>query len=53
MGYKWCSDPIVVIFFEMKKNFISKKITSVGSSAFQKNLQQLDQTDTCNFFDIF
>ena len=37
-------------FFEMK---ISKKITSVGSSAFQKNLQQLDQTDTCNFFDIF
>ena len=30
--------PVVVIFF---KNV--KKITSVGSSAFQKNLQQLDQ----------
>jgi hypothetical protein len=53
MGYKWCSDPIVVIFLEMKKNFISKKITSVGSSPFQKNLQRLDQSDTCNFFDIF
>ena len=32
MGFKWCFDPIVVIFFEMK--FFS----------FQKNLQVLDQS---------
>ena len=32
------ADPVVVIFFKK-----SKKITSVGSSAFQKKLQQLDQ----------
>ena len=39
-------DPTLVIFFGNEKIFISKKITSVGSSAFQKNLQRLDQTDT-------
>ena len=38
-----------IFFFEMK---ISKKITSVGSSAFQKKLQQLDQP-TLVFFCIF
>ena len=31
------------IFFEMKYFLFPKKITSVGSSAFQKNLQRLDQ----------
>ena len=34
-------------FFEMK---ISKKITSVVSSAFQKNLQRLDQPTLIIFF---
>ena len=38
-------DPVVVIFF---KNV--KKITSVGSSAFQKNLQRLDQPTLVFFF---
>ena len=41
MEFKWCCDPIVVIFFEMIFFFISKKFTSVGS------------VNTCNFFDIF
>ena len=30
MGFKWCFDPIVVIFFEIKIFSFSKKITSVG-----------------------
>ena len=38
-------DPVVVIFF---KN--AKKITSVGSSAFQKKLQRLDQPTLVIFF---
>ena len=38
-------DPVVVIF---SKNV--KKFTSVGSSAFQKNLQRLDQPTLVNFF---
>ena len=39
-------DPVVVIFF---KNV--KKITSVGSSAFQKILQRLDQPTLAIFFE--
>ena len=42
---KFALDPVVVIF---SKNV--KKITSVGSSAFQKNLQRLDQPTLVNFF---
>ena len=38
-------DPVVVFFF---KNV--KKITSVGSSGFQKNLQRLDQPTLVIFF---
>ena len=38
-------DPVVAFFF---KN--AKKITSVGSSAFQKNLQRLDQPTLVIFF---
>ena len=34
----------------MKKFSFQKKITSVGSSAFQKNLQRLDQPTLVNFF---
>ena len=30
MGFKWCFDPIVVIFFEIKIFSFPKKITSVG-----------------------
>ena len=33
--------------------FFQKKITMTGSSAFQKKLQRLDQTNTCNFFVTF
>ena len=40
-------DPIVVIF---SKNV--KKITSVGSSAFQKNLQRLDQPALVFFLEM-
>ena len=43
MGFDWCFDPILTIFLEMKFFSFPKKITSVGSSAFQKNLQRLDQ----------
>ena len=32
MGFKWCFDPIVVIFFEIKIFSFPKKITSVGWS---------------------
>ena len=39
-------DPVVVIFFKK----CQKKITSVGSSAFQKNLQRLDQPTLVIFF---
>ena len=38
MGFKWCFDPIVVIFFEIKNFSFPKKITSVGWSS------------RCNFF---
>ena len=38
-------DPVVVIFFKK-----CQKITSVGSSAFQKNLQRLDQPELVIFF---
>ena len=30
MGFRWCCDPIVVIFFETKFFSFSKKIASVG-----------------------
>ena len=43
---KFALDPVVVIF---KKNV--KKIASVGSSAFQKNLQRLDQPTLVIFFE--
>ena len=42
MGFNWCSDPTLVFVFKWKFFWISKKITSVGSSTFQKNLR-LDQ----------
>ena len=38
MGFRWCCDPIVVIFFETKFFSFSKKIASVGWSS------------RCNFF---
>ena len=38
------------MFFWNENFFISQKISSVGSSEFQKELQVLDQP---NFFDIF
>ena len=44
---KFALDPVVVIFF---KNV--KKITSVGSSAFQKNLQRLDQPTLVIFLEM-
>ena len=40
----------LVNFFGNENFFISQKISSVGSSEFQKELQVLDQP---NFFDIF
>ena len=43
---KFALDPVVIIFF---KNV--KKITSVGSSAFQKNLHRLDQPTLAIFFE--
>ena len=43
---KFALDPVVVIF---SKNV--KKITSVGSSAFQKKLQRLDQPTLVIFFE--
>ena len=38
------------IYFWYQNFFISKKITSVGSSAFQKKLQRLDQLTLVIFF---
>ena len=42
MGFDWCFDPTLVFFFEIENFFVFKKITSVGLSAFQKNLQVLN-----------
>ena len=44
---KFALDPVVVIFF---KNV--KKNTSIGSSPFQKNLQQLDQPTLVIFLEM-
>ena len=44
--------PYLYFFLEMEIFSFPKKITSVGSSAFQKNLQRLDQP-TLVFFCIF
>ena len=41
---KFGLDPTLVNFFKK-----CQKITSVGSSAFQKNLQRLDQPTLVNF----
>ena len=43
MGSKHQLNPTLVFFFEMKIFSFPKKITNVGSRAFQKNLQRLDQ----------
>ena len=45
----WCH---TCIFLEMEIFFISKKNTSVGSSAFQKNLQRLDQPTLVIFLEM-
>ena len=50
VGFNWCFDPILVNFLEMEIFSFPKKITSVGSSAFQKNLQRLDQPTLVIFF---
>ena len=46
----WCH---TCIFLEMKIFSFPQKITSVGSSAFQKKLQRLDQPTLVNFFVFF
>ena len=53
MGFRWCCDPIVVIFFETKFFSFSKKIASVGwSSRCIFFWSTLDPT-LVFFFDIF
>ena len=42
VGFNWCFDAILVFFLEMEIFSFPPKIISVGSSAFQKKLQQLD-----------
>ena len=53
MGSEHRFYPILVIFLWNKIFSISKKITSVGSSAFQKKLQRLDQPTLVNFLTFF
>ena len=50
VGSKHQSNPTLAIFFWNNFFFISKKITSVGLSAFQKNLQVLNQPLVIFFF---
>ena len=50
MASKHQLNPTFVFFFEMKIFSHPNKITSVGSSAFQKNLQRLDQPTLVFFF---
>ena len=54
VGFNWCSDPTLVFFLTDFFFEFPKKITSVESSTFQKNLQRLDLPTlvTCNFFCI-
>ena len=47
------SIPHLYFFFEIKNFLISKKNTSVGSSAFQKNLQVSDQPTLVIFLTFF
>ena len=51
MGSKHQLNPTLAFFLMKFFSITKKKSTRVGSSAFQKNVQQLDQTNT--FFDIF
>ena len=53
MGSKHQLNPTLVFFFEMKKISFPKKIISVGSRAFQKKLQRLDQPTLVIFLTFF